>query len=85
MKPTKVFLVACLVGLVYASLGRTQERATEKLGKVHFPISCSTAAQEQFDRAIALLHSFWLDEAAKAFAAIAQGDPGCAMAHWAPP
>ena len=82
MKPNKVFLVACLIGLVYASLGRTQERATEKLGKVHFPISCSTAAQQQFDRAIALLHSFWLDEAAKAFAAIAQGDPGCAMAHW---
>jgi len=61
---------------------RTQERATEKLGKVRFPVSCSAAAQEQFDRAVALLHSFALDEAAKAFAAIAQADPGCAMAHW---
>jgi len=82
MKPNKLFLVVALIALVYASLGKTQERATEKLGKVHFPVSCSAAAQEQFDRAVALLHSFWLDEAAKAFAAIAQADPGCAMAHW---
>jgi tetratricopeptide (TPR) repeat protein len=82
MKPNKLFLVVALMALVYASLGRTQERATEKLGKVHFPVSCSAAAQEQFDRAVALLHSFWLDEAAKAFAAIAHADPGCAMAHW---
>jgi len=82
MKSNKLFLVVSVVAFVYGSLGRTQERATEKLGKVHFPVSCSAAAQEQFDRAVALLHSFWLDEAAKAFAAIAQADPGCAMAHW---
>ena len=55
MKPNKLFLVVSLIALVYASLGRTQERATEKLGKVHFPVSCSAAAQEQFDRAVALL------------------------------
>src|SRR6266849_7562219 len=30
----------------------------------------------------ALLHSFWFDEGLKAFGAIAQADPGCAMAHW---
>ncbi len=82
MKPNKLFLVVSLIALVYASLGRTQERATEKLGKVHFPVSCSAAAQEQFDRAVALLHSFWLDEAGKAFAAIGQADSSCAMAHW---
>jgi tetratricopeptide (TPR) repeat protein len=82
MKPNKLFLVVFLIAVVYASLGRTQERATEKLGKVHFPVSCSAAAQEQFDRAVALLHSFWLDESAKSFAAIAQSDPGCAIAHW---
>ena len=69
MKLNKLFLVVSVVALVYASLGRTQERATEKLGKIHFPVSCSATAQEQFDRAVALLHSFSLDEAAKAFAA----------------
>ena len=82
MKPNKLFVIVSLIVLVYASLGRTQERVTEKLGKVHFPVSCSAAAQDQFHRAVALLHSFSLDEAAKAFAAIAQADPGCAMAHW---
>src|SRR5687768_15755998 len=82
MKPHKLFIVVSVVALVFGSVGRTQERAAEKLGKVHFPVSCSAAAQEQFNRAIALLHSFALDEAAKSFAAIAQADAGCAMAHW---
>ena len=82
MKPNKLFLVVSLIALVYASLGRTQQRAIEKLGKVHFPVSCSAAAQEQFDRAVALLHSFWLDESAKAFAVITQADSDCAMAYW---
>ena len=82
MKPNKLFLVVSLIALVYASLGRTQQRGIEKLGKVHFPVSCSAAAQEQFDRAVALLHSFWLDESAKAFAVITQADSDCAMAYW---
>jgi len=34
----------------------------ETLGHVHFPISCSPAAQEQFDRALAMLHSFWFPQ-----------------------
>ncbi|MGH7769481.1 MAG: hypothetical protein ACREQP_18700 [Candidatus Binatia bacterium] len=59
-----------------------EKAASEKLGKVQFSVSCSAESQTQFNRAVALLHSFWLDEAAKAFAAIAQADPSCAMAHW---
>jgi len=54
----------------------------EKLGKVHFPVSCSPAAQKQFDTALAMLHSFWYEESLKAFAAVAETDPHCAMAHW---
>jgi hypothetical protein len=56
--------------------------ASEKLGKVHFPTSCAASVQPAFDRAVALLHSFWLDAAGKAFAGVAENDPGCAMAHW---
>jgi hypothetical protein len=61
-----------------------QDRAAqaEKLGKVHFPTSCTPAAQTEFDRAVALLHSFWFGEAIKAFQAVAQKDPACGMAHW---
>jgi tetratricopeptide (TPR) repeat protein len=54
----------------------------EKLGRIEFPISCAPRSQAPFARAVALLHSFWYDEAEKAFNAIAEADPACAMAHW---
>ena len=56
--------------------------ASEKLGQVNFPISCSQAAQRQFNRAAALLHSFWYDEAEKAFTEVTKFEPGCAMGYW---
>ncbi len=54
----------------------------EKLGKVSFPVSCSPAAQSQFDRGVALLHSFAYNAARSAFQDVASQDPQCAMAHW---
>ncbi len=56
--------------------------APEKLGKVSFPISCPPAVQEQFDRGVALLHSFAYTAAEKAFQGVAEVDSQCAMAHW---
>ena len=56
--------------------------APEKLGKVSFPISCIPAVQEQFDRGVALLHSFAYTAAEDAFQGVAELDPLCAMAHW---
>jgi hypothetical protein len=56
--------------------------AGESLGTVHFPISCSPEAQRQFDRAVAMLHSFYYPETIKAFTAIAMAEPSCAMAYW---
>ncbi len=56
--------------------------APEKLGKVSFPISCTAAVQEQFDRGVALLHSFAYTAAENAFQGVAELDPRCAMAHW---
>lgn len=55
---------------------------SERYGTVHFPISCTPAAQEQFDRAITMLHSFFYPETIKAFTKVAGTDPQCAMAHW---
>jgi tetratricopeptide (TPR) repeat protein len=55
----------------------------ERLGKVSFPISCSPAVQSDFNRGIALLHSFAYVPANSAFQKIAALDPKCAMAHWA--
>jgi hypothetical protein len=56
--------------------------AHEHFGRVHIPISCSQDAQRQFDRAVAMLHSFFYPETIKAFNAIAQAEPSCAMAYW---
>jgi hypothetical protein len=41
----------------------------EKIGQVSFPVSCAGTMQKPFERAVALLHSFWYLESAKAFAA----------------
>ncbi len=61
--------------------GETAEPAG-KLGIVHFQTSCAPDAQRQFDRALAMLHSFWYPETVKAFTAITQADPNCAIAYW---
>ncbi|HSY92046.1 MAG TPA: hypothetical protein VK812_11785 [Candidatus Binatus sp.] len=53
-----------------------------QLGTVHFPISCAAPVQQPFTRGVALLHSFWYEEAEKEFLDIAKDDPRCAMAHW---
>jgi tetratricopeptide (TPR) repeat protein len=52
------------------------------LGSVLFQTSCKSQVKEEFNRAVALLHSFWLDEAERTFKAVAKRDPSCAMAQW---
>lgn len=54
----------------------------EKLGKVNFPVSCTPPAQAQFNQAVAMLHSFWYDEAGKTFHQVTVTDPDCAMGYW---
>ncbi len=54
----------------------------EQVGTVHFPTSCSPSVQPQFERAVAMLHSFWYEEAGKAFQSIAETEPTCSMASW---
>jgi hypothetical protein len=73
-----------LVILLWASVVPMQAHAAagEQLGQVQFATSCNQAVQEDFNRAVALLHSFWFDASAKAFEAVAQQDPSCAMAYW---
>ncbi len=54
----------------------------EKLGQVHFPVSCAARSQVPFERGVALLHSFGYTLAEQQFESIADADPHCAMAHW---
>jgi len=49
----------------------------------HHHHSCAALVQTSFERGIALLHSFWYEEALKQFQSVAAADPQCAMAHWA--
>ena len=49
---------------------------------MHFPVSCSSAVQKSFERGVALLHSFWYEEAQKQFEDVSRQDPQCAMAYW---
>lgn len=54
----------------------------EKLGTVSFPTSCAPGVGRQFERAVALLHSFAYTAAEQAFRDVAVADPACALAHW---
>jgi hypothetical protein len=59
-----------------------EELTPEQLGTVHFPVSCTPDAQRTFEKGVALLHSFWYEEAAKAFVETEKQDPKCAIAYW---
>jgi tetratricopeptide (TPR) repeat protein len=52
------------------------------VGSVNFPTSCSPEVQPDFNRAVALLHSFWYKKSEETFAAIAKADPSCGIANW---
>lgn len=54
----------------------------ETLGEVSFPVSCNAAAQKEFNRGMALFHSFWFDPAKKSFSKVLRDDPECGMADW---
>jgi len=88
MKPTVSFLPVA-VALLLASFGASAHEdeqipngAPDKLGEVHFEVSCSAAAQQEFNRAVAMLHSFFYPEAGRTFTKVTEIDPGCAMGHW---
>ncbi len=59
-----------------------EELTAAQLGTVSFPVSCDPAVQKSFERGVALLHSFWYEEAEKEFMQISANAPNCAMAHW---
>ncbi|MGH7444804.1 MAG: hypothetical protein ACREKM_08010, partial [Longimicrobiales bacterium] len=85
VRPTCMFM--CLAALAAATPAVAQDHAhpagdPARLGKVAFPVRCAPAVQDDFEVAVAMLHSFWFEAAYQAFGAIAQRDPQCAMAYW---
>lgn len=53
-----------------------------QFGEVKFGLSCQETTKEDFNLAIALLHSFEYEEAEKAFTKVIDKDPECTMAYW---
>ena len=73
------FFVLALHSLAQAHEADSQ---TGPLGKVSFPTSCDPKVQPAFERAVAMLHSFWYSAGEKAFRDVLKDDPQCAIATW---
>jgi tetratricopeptide (TPR) repeat protein len=78
MKSGKLFVLLT----VFTFLSAPITVAQEQLGRVTFPTSCDPKVQAQFERGVAMLHSYWFTEAGKVFDAVAKQDPNCVMAYW---
>ena len=76
---TALLVSAAVRGFAQASTGAA---FSPGLGKVSFPTSCKPEVQPQFERGVALLHSFQYEAAEKSFTEVLQKDPQCAMADW---
>ena len=82
-------IVSAVCAVLLASLGANAHEdvqlatgTPERLGQVDFPVTCTVAAQAQFNRGIAILHSFYYPAAMKAFTEVTQIDPACVMGYW---
>ena len=56
--------------------------APEKLGTVSFETSCAPTVRGEFNRAVALLHSFEFRPAMESFTRVLERDGSCAIAYW---
>ena len=77
-------LCTLLLGLLCVTTVKSQvaHQHEHDLGKVNFQTSCSVSAQQQFNRAVAWLHSFEYEEAEKAFTQVTIIDQRCGMGYW---
>jgi hypothetical protein len=80
--------LACAIAAQAPSLAQEQHdhgaAGADQVGSasVNFQTSCAPALRADFNRAVALLHSFWFAQAIAAFDGVAAKDASCAMAHW---
>ena len=79
MKPKCLLVVAAITAaLTCSALGQQDE----KLGKLSFPTSCDPKVQAEFERGVAMIHSYWFLIARRTFEGVLREDPDCAMAYW---
>ncbi len=80
-----ILVLSLALGVASAAGAQQHEHGAstaEKLGTVAFATSCNAASQPQFNRGVALLHSFEFGRAIEAFTTTLASDPSCAMAAW---
>ncbi|HVF64971.1 MAG TPA: hypothetical protein VNE58_13355 [Casimicrobiaceae bacterium] len=70
------------LGINAAAHGHDTDSQSGPLGKVAFATSCDPKVQPAFERAVAMLHSFWYSAGEQAFRDVLKQDPQCAIAHW---
>ncbi len=79
----RLFHLAFLFALVAPGVAQAHDDSQSgPLGKVSFPTSCDPKVQPAFERAVAMLHSFWYSAGEKAFRDVLKDDPQCAIATW---
>ena len=76
--------IICITVVFSVAVGGPAEarRQHHELGTVTFPTSCDPKVQAEFERGVAMLHSYWFSYAGKTFQSVLQQDPNCAMAYW---
>src|SRR5207237_3590264 len=77
-----ILTLAIVVSIAWADERHHHALTKEQLGSVHFSPSCTKRVQADFNRAVALLHSFQYEQADQAFTQISVIDPTCAMSQW---
>lgn len=69
--------------LVAAAMnGGALAHSDSMLGKLSFPTSCQPSVQAEFERGVAMLHSYWFNYARETFEEVLAQDPSCSMAYW---
>src|SRR5262249_17484932 len=68
----------CAAGLITAALasGAFAQQQEEKLGTLSFPTSCDPKVQAEFERGVAMIHSYWFLVARRGFSRSPQAGPG---------
>ena len=80
MKSVRTTMLATVT--MAAMAGNAFAQQEEGLGKLSFPTSCDPKVQAEFERGVAMLHSYWFTIARRTFEGVLRDDPNCAMAHW---
>lgn len=73
---------ALLTFLILADHDHAHHHDPGDAGKAHIETTCKPEAQQEIDRGLALMHSFWYAPSEQAFRAAAEQDPSCGMAWW---